>query len=148
MLTTPWGSHDFIAAAHSAAEAATIAAAGGDSAAEWDMKFFQAENLMDAGDPMNAPKLLSLWSKIHQRPFPPSPWREAMFFWQLPSSGLGCLNRLLILPGQLWTFRLEIPTLKPMCGPGMRSLLPWQTVGCWTMLGMSAMSSPASFLMK
>jgi len=42
--------HDFIAAAHSAGDAAAIAASEGDSAAEWDMKFFQAENLMDAGE--------------------------------------------------------------------------------------------------
>lgn len=42
--------HDFIAAALSARDAAAIAAAEGDSAGEWDMKFFQAENLMDAGE--------------------------------------------------------------------------------------------------
>lgn len=39
-----------MAAAQSAGDAAAIAAAEGDSAAEWDMKFFQAENLMDAGE--------------------------------------------------------------------------------------------------
>ena len=39
-----------MAAAQSAGDAAAIAAAEGDSSAEWDMKFFQAENLMDAGE--------------------------------------------------------------------------------------------------
>lgn len=42
--------HDFKAAARSAAEAAATAEAAGDSAAGWDMSFFQAENLLDAGE--------------------------------------------------------------------------------------------------
>ena len=42
--------HDFASAAHSAGEAAAIAAAEGDRAGEWDMRLFQIENLLDAGE--------------------------------------------------------------------------------------------------
>jgi hypothetical protein len=42
--------HDFKTAARSADEAASIAMAGGEPAAAWDMKFFQVENLLDAGE--------------------------------------------------------------------------------------------------
>ncbi|BCW65910.1 hypothetical protein NicSoilB4_06730 [Arthrobacter sp. NicSoilB4] len=42
--------HDFKAAARSADEAAAIALAGGEEAAGWDMRFFQVENLLDAGE--------------------------------------------------------------------------------------------------
>jgi hypothetical protein len=42
--------HDFRAAARSAEEASTIALAGGDLVADWDMRFFQAENLLDANE--------------------------------------------------------------------------------------------------
>jgi len=42
--------HEFAAAASSAHDAAAIALAEGDPAAGWAMKYFQAENLMDAGD--------------------------------------------------------------------------------------------------
>jgi hypothetical protein len=42
--------HDFKAAARSADEAATIALAGGEPAAAWDIRFFQVENLLDAGE--------------------------------------------------------------------------------------------------
>lgn len=42
--------HDFKAAARSAAEAAAAAVAVGERDASWDMRFFQAENLLDAGE--------------------------------------------------------------------------------------------------
>ncbi|SDL71411.1 hypothetical protein [Arthrobacter sp. ok362] len=42
--------HDFRAAARSAGEAAVIALADEDRPAEWDMRFFQVENLLDAGE--------------------------------------------------------------------------------------------------
>ncbi|SDL65414.1 hypothetical protein SAMN04487916_11232 [Arthrobacter sp. ov407] len=42
--------HDFRAASRSAGEAAEIALAAEDCAAEWDMRFFQVENLLDAGE--------------------------------------------------------------------------------------------------
>ena len=42
--------HEFDAAAQSAKEAALIAGEDGDPVASWAMKFFQAENLMEAGD--------------------------------------------------------------------------------------------------
>lgn len=44
------GEHDFKAAAQSAAEAAATAVAAGERDAGWDMSFFQAENLLDAGE--------------------------------------------------------------------------------------------------
>lgn len=42
--------HEFAAAANSAHDAAAIAVTDGDYAASWSMKYFQAENLMDAGE--------------------------------------------------------------------------------------------------
>lgn len=42
--------HHFSEAARLAGEAAAVASAGGDYAAEWGMRFFQVENLLDAGE--------------------------------------------------------------------------------------------------